>query len=83
MVKSLFSMCDLNTSIDFLCFPGGVVVKNLPTNAGDVKDEDSVPGSERSPGGENDNPPQNSCLESSMDRGAWQESMGSQRGGHD
>ena len=61
-------MCDLNTSIDFLCFPGGVVVKNLPTNAGDVKD---------------DNPPQNSCLESSMDRGAWQESTGSQRGGHD
>ena len=34
--------------------PGGTVVKNLPVNAGD---EGSVPGSGRSPGGEDDNPP--------------------------
>ena len=27
-----------------------LVVKNLPANAGDIRDADSVPGSERSPG---------------------------------
>ena len=35
-------------------FPGGTVVKNLPVSAGD---EGSVPGSGRSPGGGDDNPP--------------------------
>jgi len=47
-----------------------VVVKNLPANAGDVRDTDSVPGSGRSPEG-NGNPLQYSCLENPMDRGAW------------
>ena len=50
-------------------FPGGPVVKNLPANAGDVG---SVPGSGRSPGEENGNPLQYSCLGNPMDRGAWQ-----------
>ena len=50
-------------------FPGGPVVKNLPANAGDVG---SVPGSGRSPGEENVNPLQYSCLGNPMDRGAWQ-----------
>ena len=50
-------------------FPGGSVVKNLPANAGDVS---LIPGSERSPGDGNGNPLQYSCLENSMDRGAWQ-----------
>ena len=49
-----------------------LVVKNLPANAGEAKDVDSIPGSGRSPGGGNDNPLQYSCLENSMDRGAWQ-----------
>ena len=40
-------------------FPGGLVVKNLPANAGDV---DSIPGSGRSPGVGNGNPLQYSCL---------------------
>ena len=31
-------------------FPGGAVVKNMPANAGDGKDMDSIPGSGRSPG---------------------------------
>ena len=31
----------------------------------------SIPGLGRSHGGGNDNPPQYSCLENSMDRGAW------------
>ena len=49
-------------------FPGGAGVKNQPAKAGDTG---SIPGSERSPGEENDNPLQYSCLENSMDRGAW------------
>ena len=48
-----------------------LVVKNPPTNAGDIRDRGSVPGSERSPGGEHGNPLQYSCLENPMDRGAW------------
>ena len=51
------------------CFPGGLVVKNLPANAGDT---DSIPGLGRSPGEGNGNPLQYSCLENPMDRGAWQ-----------
>ena len=37
-----------------------------------VRDEDSIPGLGRSPGEGNGNPLQYSCLENSMDRGAWQ-----------
>ena len=48
-----------------------LVVKNLPANAGDAGDKDSIPGSERFPGGGNGNPLQYSCLEKSMVRGAW------------
>ena len=44
------------------------MVNNLPANAGDA---DSVPGLERSPARGNGNPLQYSCLENSMDRGAW------------
>ena len=49
---------------------GVLVVKNLPANAGDARDVGSIPGLGRSPGVENGNPFQYSCLESSMDRGA-------------
>ena len=45
------------------------MVKNLPANAGDTG---VIPGSGRAPGGGNGNPLQYSCLEHSMDRGAWQ-----------
>ena len=48
-----------------------LVVKNLPANAGDIRDEGSVPGSGRSPGGRHDISIQYSCLESSMYGGAW------------
>ena len=48
-----------------------LVVKNSPTNAGDIRDKVSTPGSVRSLGGGNDNPTQYSSLENSMDRGAW------------
>ena len=47
------------------------MVKNLPTNAGDVRDMGSIPGLERSPGEGYDNPLQYSWLENPMDRGTW------------
>ena len=52
-------------------FPGGSVVKNLPANAGDSGDPRLIPGSGRCPGGGHGNPPQCSCLENHLDRGAW------------
>ena len=51
-------------------FPRDSVVENPPANAGDLGDAVSIPGTERSPGGENGNPLQYSCLENFMDRGA-------------
>ena len=51
-------------------FPGGAEVKNLPANAGDVRDMGLIPGSGRSPRVGNGNPLQYSCLENPMDRGA-------------
>ena len=51
--------------------PVDLVVKNLPTMAGDVRDKGSIPGSGRSTGGGNGNPLQYSCLENPMDGGAW------------
>ena len=42
--------------------------KESACNAGEVG---SIPGSERSPGEGNSNPPQYSCLGNPMDRGAW------------
>ena len=46
-----------------------LVVKNLPDNAGDKRDIGLIPGSGNPP--EEGNPLQYSCLENSMDRGAW------------
>ena len=51
-------------------FPGGSVVKNLPVNAGDIRDSGLIPELGRSPGVGNGNLLQNSCLENSMDREA-------------
>ena len=59
-----------------------LVVKNLPTYAGDVRDTGSIPGLGRLPGGGYGNLLQYSCLENPMDRGRLQ-SIGSQRVGHD
>ena len=52
-------------------FPGGTVVKNLPTNTGDAKNVGLIPGSGRSPGVGNGNPLQYSHLENSMETGLW------------
>ena len=49
-------------------FPGGAEVKASVCNVGD---QDSIPGSGRSPEEENCNPLHYSCLENPMDRGAW------------
>ena len=49
-------------------FPGGSDSKASVYNAGDLG---SIPGSGRSPGEENGNPLQCSCLENPMDGGAW------------
>ena len=51
------------------------MVKNLPANAGEVRDVHSFPGSGRSPGGGNGNPLQYSCLENPMDREVWQDAV--------
>ena len=59
------------------------MVKNPSAKAGDTRDVDSIPWSGRSPGVGNGNPLQSSCLENSMDRGAWwAKSMRFQRAGH-
>ena len=63
-----------------LGFPGGSVVKNLPTNAGDLG---SIPESGRFLGEGNGNPFQYPCLGNAVDRvdgEAWRmQSMGLQR----
>ena len=48
-----------------------LVGKNPPSNAGDIRDWSSIPGSGRSPRGGHGNLLQYSCLENPMDRGAW------------
>ena len=55
----------------FMDFPGAAIIKNLPANAGDARDTGSIPGLGRSPGIGIGNPLQYSCLENSIDRGAW------------
>ena len=47
------------------------MVKNLPANAGDIKDTDLNPGSGGAPGGGHGSPLQYCFLENPMDRGAW------------
>ena len=47
------------------------MVKDLSANAGDVREVGLIPASERYPRAGNGNPLQYSCLENSMDRGAW------------
>ena len=49
----------------------GLVVKNLPANAGDIRDLGSILGSGNSPGRGHGNPLPCSCLGNPMDRGAW------------
>ena len=48
-----------------------LVIKNLPANAGDIRDVGSIPGPRRSPGEGNGYPLQYPCLEHPIDRGPW------------
>ena len=60
------------------------MVKNWPANAGNAEDVGLMPGSGRSPEGENENPLQCSCLENFMtEEPSGLQSMGSQSVGHD
>ena len=51
--------------------PDGSSSKESACNAGDTGDSGLIPALGRSPGEENGNPLQYSCLENSTDRGAW------------
>ena len=60
------------------------MVKNLPANAGDIRDIGLIPGSRQSPGEGKGNPLQDSCLENPMDEKPGRlQSIGLQRVGHD
>ena len=62
------------STVEIVCMvpnvPMALVVKALPASTGDERDVGLIPGSGRSPGVRNGNPPQNSCLENLTDRGA-------------
>ena len=78
-MQKLFSISKSNLNYTFFIkslkgtcgFPGGTVVKNSAADAGDTRDAGLIPGLGRCPGGGKGNPLQYSCLENSMDRGAW------------
>ena len=63
------NVCFLICCLGWSWFPGGTDGKASAHNEGDLG---SIPGSGRSPGEGNGYPLQYSCLENSMDRGAWQ-----------
>ena len=75
-------MCNLNMHVICNCvntlhdkgFPSGSVIKKKKKSTCQCRKHSysgSVPGSGRSPGKGNSNPLQYSCLENSMNRGAW------------
>ena len=61
-------LSDMTDQLTLWGFSGGTDNKESAYNVGDLG---SIPGSGRSPGEENGNPLQYSCLGNSMDRGAW------------
>ena len=77
LVRSYFVSMDVvpaawqDFCIPELDFPGGSMVKNPLANTRDARDAGLTPGSGRSSGGGDGNPLQCSCLENSVDRGAW------------
>ena len=71
--KSHFSVCFLRLwywELHYWVSQVALEVKNLPANAGGVRDMGSMPGPGRVPGGGRGNPLQYSWLENPMDRGA-------------
>ena len=59
-------------NISVFGLPWWLSSKESACNAEDTGDKGFIPGSGRSPGGENGNPFQYSCLKNPMDRRAWQ-----------
>ena len=51
------------------------MIKNPPSNAEDIRDVGQIPGTGRSAGKGNGNPLQDSCLENSTYREAWQDAI--------
>ena len=68
--SGLSSFIDLEKLGIKMGFPGGMVVKNLPANAGDARDASSISGLGISPGGGNGNPCQCSCWEKPHGQGS-------------
>ena len=66
-----FSFLKNGSTVNVQASQVALMVKNLPVNAGDVRDAGSIPGSGRSPRGGHSNPLQYSCLENPTYRGAW------------
>ena len=58
------------THSSILGFPGDSDGEESACNAGDLGEEGLIPGSGRSPGGGDGNPPQYICLGNPMDKGA-------------
>ena len=68
----------------YLWFPVALVVKNLPANAGDIRDSGSIPESGRYPGEGNGNSLQYSCMGNPRTEEPGElQSTGLQRVGHD
>ena len=59
-------------NIKYLAQVVALLVKDLPANAGDIKDMGLIPWFGRFPGGRHGNPFPYSCLENPMDKEAWQ-----------
>ena len=64
-------MSHTNTFRVYVALIASQVVKNLPVNAGDMRDSGLIPGSGRSPGRGHGNPLQCFCVQYPTDRGAW------------
>ena len=58
-------------NIVYVLINTGLVLKNCPANAADVRDTGPILGLGISPEEGNGNPLEHSCLENPMDRGAW------------
>ena len=71
ITSSFFKSEELKSLLLFCVHNVEQVVKNLPANAQNERDEGLIPGSGRSPAVGNGNPLQYSCLGNSMEKGNW------------
>ena len=69
ILNTCFMSCDRKR---LRAFQVALAVKNLPVNAGNLRNMCFISGHCRSPGGMNGNWLQYSCVENHIDRGAWQ-----------